>query len=68
MEPGKIYEIFVSDGAIHSEIGLLISPGDTMLDHTIFLVNGHIRKYSRQWYTFREIKDDRHNRVSIHNH
>ena len=58
MEPGKIYKIFVSDGAIHSEIGLLLNCGDTILAHTTFLVNGKIKKYPKQWYTFREIKDD----------
>ena len=58
MEPGKIYEIFVSDAAIHSEIGLLLSFGGTILTHATFLVDGQIRQYPRQWYTFKEIKDD----------
>tara|TARA_B100000674_G_C37752376_1_gene874023 strand:+ start:79 stop:261 length:183 start_codon:yes stop_codon:yes gene_type:complete len=60
VEAGKMYEIFVSDGSIHSEIGLLLSYNDTILAQRIavFLVNGKIEKFPTLWYTFREIKDE----------
>lgn len=57
MEPGKIYEIFISDGAIGSEFGLLLNIEGLIKAYAVFLVEGEVKKYPFLWYTFREISE-----------
>lgn len=59
MSEGKLYEIFPSDGAATSEIGLLVEAAEFIgtRSYAIFLVEGVFKKYTFQWYTFREINE-----------
>ena len=56
MVVGKLYKIFLKDGAISCDVGILLDyPGTGKFENDIsFLVNGEIRKYSKFWYEFRE--------------
>jgi len=57
---GKLYEIYPSDGAATSEVGLLIEAKEFIgtRSYAVFLVQGAFRKYTFQWYTFSEVVDE----------
>jgi len=59
MTVGNLYEIFPSDGAATSEIGLLIEAKEFIgtRSYAVFLVEGAYKKYTFQWYTFREVNE-----------
>ncbi len=55
MTRGSLYEIFLSDGAASSSLGIFLRRDEGLPCFAVFLVDGFLTKYHVLWYTFREV-------------